>query len=113
MGPGEHASSVKREGNRTRKQRRETPEFAEFLAGIGARIVKLRETAGRTQQECSAEAGIDLRLWQRLEAGSANSTMLVFVDVARSLEVGVHQLTRPYTGKLPAPRSVGRPRKTR
>lgn len=104
---------MEREANEQRKRRREGPEFAAFLRGVGSRIYFLREKVGLTQQEASARAGLDIRLWQRLEAGEANSTLLVFHDVARVLGVEVHQVTRPYAGKPVARRGPGRPPKRR
>ncbi len=102
---------VEREGNEQRRRRRDSPVFKEFLRGVGRRITSLRAKVGHTQQEAATKAGLDLRLWQRLEAGDANSTLLVFHDVARALGVEVRQVLTPMkaTGS-PAPRRPGRPK---
>jgi len=86
---------VEREANRARRERREGDEFKAFLAGVGRRIAALRSRAALTQQEAAERAGLHLTLWQRLEAGTANSTILVFHDVARALEVEVPSLMKP------------------
>jgi transcriptional regulator with XRE-family HTH domain len=67
-----------------------------------------------TQADAAERSGIDVRLWQRLEAGTANSTILVFYDVARALGVTPAELLAP-VGRLPNPRErkPGRPRKRR
>lgn len=102
---------MEREGNEQRRQRRDGPVYREFLAGVGRRIAHLRARAGYTQQQAATAAGLDLRLWQRLEAGDANSTLLVFHDVARALEVEVRQVVTPIKpAKNPAPRRPGRPK---
>lgn len=102
---------VGREGNERRRQRRDSPVFKEFLQGVGRRIAYLRTKAGYTQQEAASAAGLDLRLWQRLEAGDANSTLLVLHDVARALGVEVRQVVTPRKRAVnPSPRRPGRPK---
>lgn len=101
---------VVREGSQDRRRRREGVAFRRFLAGVGRQIALLRAERDLTQMAAAAKAGIDISLWARLEAGEANSTILVFHDVARALGVEVAEVVVPLGGR-PSARRPGRPRK--
>ena len=61
-----------------------TFDEAELQAEIGHRIRVVREAANLTQEEAANASGIDLRRWQRLEAGEANPTARTLGRVAET-----------------------------
>ena len=60
---------------------------AEVQAGIARRIRAVREAANLTQEDAAERSGIDLRRWQRLEAGEANPTVRTLGRIAETCGV--------------------------
>lgn len=76
-----------RPGIGERRKRAASRKFRTFQAAVGDRVATLRKRAGLTQEAASLRASIDIRVWQRLEAGELNATLLTLFDVARALGV--------------------------
>lgn len=104
-------TALRREGDQERAQRREGRPFLTFLRQVGAQIAHLRQERGLTQQAAAARANMDVTAWARLEAGAANSTILVFHDVSRALRVSVAEVLTPRKERS-RKRGPGRPRKS-
>jgi transcriptional regulator with XRE-family HTH domain len=81
-----------------------------FLAGVGRQIAHLRVQARLTQAEAAAGAGIDVRQWGRLEAGSSNPTVQTLFAIAKVLDVEVSEVVTPRRVAVANPRRRGRPR---
>lgn len=56
----------------------------EALKTIGRRIKAARRAASLTQEQAAHIAGIDLKRWQRLEAGAVNPTIRTLVRVSQA-----------------------------
>jgi transcriptional regulator with XRE-family HTH domain len=80
------------------------------LQGLGARLAQSRRGLGLTQEEAAAKAGMDLKRWQRLEAGAVNATVRTLVHAAQAIGVDFWDLVG---GSAPpaSPRRPGRPTK--
>ncbi len=59
--------------------------LALLLRRLGARLHRLREVAGITQEAAAHRAGIDVKRWQRLEAGLVNPTVRTLDRAAHAL----------------------------
>jgi transcriptional regulator with XRE-family HTH domain len=75
-------------------------EIKRVLREIGARVKVKRQTAGLTQEEAAAIAGIDYKRWQRLELGSVNPTVRTLARAAEALGCTIWELL----GSPPLPR---------
>lgn len=67
---------------------------AETLKALGRRIKAAREAASLTQEQAAHIAGIDLKRWQRLEAGAVNATVRTLVRVSQATGTTVWALFR-------------------
>jgi len=68
---------------------RETPDL---LVALGRKVRAARARAGRTQEQAAAASGIEVKRWQRLEAGTVNPTMRTLERVASALDTTVWQM---------------------
>ena len=75
---------------------------------VGKQVRRLRLKAGMTQDILSERCGIYRTYLSRIEAGSANSTLLILIALSASLEVPIGDLFEPIdetaehsTGNLP------------
>ena len=62
-------------------------KHSDVLRVIGRRVKRARLNAGMTQEKAGDAAQIEPKRWQRLEAGSVNTTVKTLVRVANSLGV--------------------------
>jgi len=75
---------------------------------VGKQVRRLRLKAGMTQDILSERCGIYRTYLSRIEAGSANPTLLILIALSSSLEVPIGDLFEPIdetaehsTGNLP------------
>ncbi len=75
---------------------------------VGKQVRRLRLKAGMTQDILSERCGIYRTYLSRIEAGSANPTLLILIALSASLEVPIGDLFEPIdetaehsTGNLP------------
>jgi len=75
---------------------------------VGKQVRRLRLKAGMTQDILSERCGIYRTYLSRIEAGSANPTLLILIALSASLEVHIGDLFEPIdetaehsTGNLP------------
>ncbi len=61
---------------------------------IGERLRELRIAAGLSQPQLAISADIQLRRFQRLEAGERTITLIEATNLSRQLKCEIHQLTR-------------------
>jgi transcriptional regulator with XRE-family HTH domain len=66
----------------------------DFKKVVGQQVRKLRLSAGLTQDVLSERCGIYRTYLSRIEAGSANPTLLVLIALASTLDVHVCELFR-------------------
>ena len=78
---------------------------------LGRRVREARLMRGWTQETAAERLAIDLKDFQRIEAGKVNVTLRTLVRLARSLRVPLRSLFDPPASR--APRKVGRPRVVR
>jgi transcriptional regulator with XRE-family HTH domain len=67
---------------------------SEIYREIAARIRAARLSAGMTQEEAAAAAGIGYKRWQDLEAGRTNTTVLTLTRVATALRTDFWTIVR-------------------
>ena len=65
------------------------PQELDFKKVVGKQVRRLRLQAGLTQDVLSERCGIYRTYLSRIEAGSANPTLLVLIALASTLEVHV------------------------
>ena len=65
------------------------PQELDYKKVVGKQVRKLRLQAGLTQDVLSERCGIYRTYLSRIEAGSANPTLLVLIALASTLEVHV------------------------
>lgn len=75
-------------------KRQHEVEVERTQRALGRRITALRAEAGLTQEGAAAKSGIDIKRWQRLEAGTVNATIRTLVNVAVALDTNFWDLTR-------------------
>lgn len=78
----------------------------EIRRRVSARVKQLRHHVGIPQWKAALRADIDLRTWQKLEAGTLNATLDVLARVAGALDVSPEDLvSRIEPAVLAKPRS--------
>lgn len=73
--------------------------LAHVLRRLGARLRRLREVAELTQETAADRAGIDVKRWQRLEAGEVNPTVRTLDRAAHALGTDFWTVVRPDDGE--------------
>lgn len=70
------------------------------LAEVGRRVRDARVRAGLTQEGAAAAASIDVKRWQRLEAGEVNATIRTLIRAAAACRMTIWELldARPGVG---------------
>jgi transcriptional regulator with XRE-family HTH domain len=86
----------------------------DFKKVVGQQVRRLRHGAGLTQDVLSERCGIYRTYLSRIEAGSANPTLLVLIALASTLDVHVSELFREpeEVEEVSKPAGPGRQRKT-
>ena len=74
------------------QQIRRTRDYRRVVTGLGARIRELRLAQGLTLEVAAERGGMDLKHWQKIEAGTLNVTIATLVRIARGLGVEVADL---------------------
>jgi transcriptional regulator with XRE-family HTH domain len=87
-------------------------EYEAFSKRIALRLQRCRKAAGLTQEDLSAETGIDLRTIQRIEAADrrANAGSKTHFLLGRALNVDPVEFYMPIAEALKLERRLGRPR---
>jgi DNA-binding XRE family transcriptional regulator len=70
-------------------------DFAKELKAVGARIRKLREARGVSQEEAARLAGIDRSYYGRIERGVINVSAVFLLKIARMLHCPVGSFFPP------------------
>lgn len=69
------------------------PEWiSDALAKLGRRIQDCRRAAGLSQDQLAASTGLDRRMLQRIERGTADARASSLMLIAQRVDVPVHQL---------------------
>ena len=79
-----------------------SPDVDGVLKKVGRRVAAARLHMEFTQEAAASKAGIDVKRWQRIEAGEVNATIRTLVRVATALGMTVWELLGP---KPSTPRS--------
>lgn len=66
---------------------KQTKRYTESARMLGARVRGLRELAGLTLEQASAQMDIDLKHLQKVEAGQLNVTLVTILRVADGFNV--------------------------
>ncbi len=69
-----------------------SPSFGKVQKQLGKRIRAARVEAELPQEQAAAEAGIDYKRWQKLEAGDVNVTIQTIYRVAEALGLSFWEL---------------------
>jgi transcriptional regulator with XRE-family HTH domain len=67
-------------------------EIARVQRKIGEAVARHRSLRSLTQEAAAERAGLDVRYWQRIEAGSVNVTVRTLVRVALAIGASVCDL---------------------
>ncbi|MCB9597535.1 MAG: helix-turn-helix transcriptional regulator [Sandaracinaceae bacterium] len=78
---------------------------------MAANLRRVRDAAGRTQEDVAEAVGIGVRHLQRLETAEGAPSLRLLTDLGRVLAVDIEEFFRPALSTNPRP--PGRPRKTR
>jgi transcriptional regulator with XRE-family HTH domain len=84
--------------------------FVELRCRVAENVRALREARGWTQAQAAEQAELGLRVWQAVEGGETNTTMMTISRVASGLEVDVTEIFARRAVSNPGPRKRGRPR---
>lgn len=77
-----------RNGDESSSQRfKQTKRYSDAAKAIGVRVRQLRDEAGLTLEEASAQMDIDLKHLQKVESGRLNITLVTILRVADGLGV--------------------------
>lgn len=68
------------------------PTRESILGELAKRVRAARARVELTQEEASSRAGIDYKRWQRIEAGTANPSMVTLARIAAALETSVWKM---------------------
>jgi transcriptional regulator with XRE-family HTH domain len=71
---------------------RETAAYRRAVRQLGGRLKELRTERGWTLEHAAELADMDLKHWQKIEAGQLNVTMVTLVRMAEGLGVGLGEL---------------------
>ncbi len=69
--------------------------FSSILKDVGARIRAVRRERGLTQEQAAGRIGIEVRRYQRIEAGEINVTLRTLWTIATALGVSIGRLIKP------------------
>lgn len=59
---------------------------------LAGNVLQRRLALGLTQEELAERAAMHWRLWQKIEAGQVNATLITLARLARALRVDVREL---------------------
>lgn len=74
---------------------RQSPNLPRVQREIGLRVRQARESSALTQEEAAARADIDVKRWQRIEAGQVNLTVRTLHRIAVALTIDFWALLKP------------------
>ena len=77
---------------RSSQQARRTPAYRRAASSLGARVRELRLASELTLERASERGGLDLKHWQKVEAGQLNVTLVTLLRIARGLNVEIADL---------------------
>jgi len=60
---------------------------SQMFIKIGKNIRKIREKQGRTQEDVSSEAGIEMSYYSKIERGEANPSLEIMHSIIKALHV--------------------------
>lgn len=76
---------------------KESARYKAEVSALGRRIRKLRLARRWTLEQAAEASDIDLKHWQKLEAGAINVTLVTLVRIAAGLDVPIAALFKPPT----------------
>ena len=72
----------------------EDPHYLAVLATLAANTRGIRDSRGWTQEQAAERADLTFQVWQRVEGGKTNASLLTVARVAKALDVPVEALFR-------------------
>lgn len=103
---------VARRRSRSRAGLYQSPAYLAVLERVAHNVKAIREAKSLTQEEAAAKAEMGLRLWQAIESGSTNLTMLTLTRVCEGLDADCAKVFARLPNPGPAlERRRGRPRR--
>jgi DNA-binding XRE family transcriptional regulator len=72
---------------RDRRPQYDSNKYQELQRRVAANLRRIRADRGLTQEATAAVCGMSTRLYQRCEAGDANTTLTTLARLAEGLEV--------------------------
>jgi transcriptional regulator with XRE-family HTH domain len=75
-------ASVEEWSSRLHKQ---TPRYRRTAKALGLQVRALRQAKGWTLEEAAEKGDLDLKHWQKIEAGTINVTLVTLVRIAEGL----------------------------
>lgn len=76
-------------------RKRRPRELEDFKLATGKLVAEARRARGMTQQEAAGQTEMDVRQWQKMEAGEFNLTLGALLHVAQLLGVAPRDLVPP------------------
>jgi Helix-turn-helix. len=64
---------------------RQTPRYRRAAKALGLQVRALRQAKGWTLEEAAEKGDLDLKHWQKIEAGTVNVTLVTLVRIAEGL----------------------------
>ena len=64
---------------------RQTPRYRRAAKALGLQVRALRQAKGWTLEEAAEKGDMDLKHWQKIEAGTVNVTLVTLVRIAEGL----------------------------
>jgi len=84
-------------------RRRASASYKRAVRQLGKRVKELRTERGWTLEHAAEKSDMDLKHWQKIEAGTINTTMVTLVRMADGLGVDIGNLFASPTGSTKAP----------
>lgn len=81
-------TKIQKKTQRVRKSR----DFKAIQEQLGTSVRLLREEHGMTQQVAADKSGINVRHWQKLEAGEINVSLITLYRVAELFKVEIAEI---------------------
>jgi len=81
---------------------RRSPAFKAAAKALGSRVRELRQARGWTLEQAAAAGDLDLKHWQKVEAGQLNLTLVTLLRIAEGLGEPLAGLFAPSAPPTPS-----------
>lgn len=89
------ARGLQRAPRRDRTELRDAPAVTELKERIATNLRRLRLERGWSQEQAASAADVSLRVYQLIEAGRTNATLVSLAALAKAMEIDAADLLAP------------------